>query len=400
MNPIQKNTKITELKPDMADGFDSSSSKGSVGRYPDIDGLRGIAIIGVLCAHLLSGLSENHSIPVVGFLLQSVSFGWAGVDLFFVLSGFLISSILMDMKGESSRWKTFYLRRTYRIFPLYYLALAVIAVAALIGIFPSDKWDKLAPAYPYFLTYTNNFLIVINEGNYFPGLSHFWTLAIEEQFYLLWPAVIFLLPIRTVLYICFASIIVCFSFRVALANGFLESSAWPHALHVLMPLRSDSLCTGCLVAIMIRDTDCDLISAKFKKAFLAMGAMAGIGLIAILSVFWGSVGLPNYLLFSFNTIAFGALIYYVRACRVPDWIMRPLCLAPLRFIGFYSYGIYVWHAIINNLMGRRQSSREWLDNAVLSQLLFIAIVLFLTAIATFLSWRLVEKPFLKLRPKD
>ena len=399
MKPSQKNIRITESKPDMADGFDPSN-KGSIRRYPDIDGLRGLAIIGVFAAHLFSGLAENHSIPLVGFLLQSVSFGWAGVDLFFVISGFLISSILMDMKNESSRWKKFYLRRMYRIFPLYYLALAVIAVAALVGIFPSEKWDKLAPAYPYFLTYTNNFLIVANEGNYFPGLSHFWTLAIEEQFYLLWPAIIFLLPIRAVLYICYSSIVVCFIFRLGLSYGYLESSAWPHALHVLMPFRADSLCTGCLVAIMIRDTKCMLVSEKFKKAFLALGVAAGIATVGILCVFWGSVGLPNYYLFSFNTITFGATIYYVRAVDIPNFIKKPLCLAPLRLIGFYSYGIYVWHAIINNLMGRRQSSREWFDSAILSQLSYISVVIALTILATFLSWRLFEKPFLKLRPKN
>ena len=147
--------------------------------FAGLDGVRAVAVGGVIALHL--GCPGS-------------ALGWTGVNLFFVLSGFLITGILLEDKGSQHYYATFYCRRSLRIFPIYYLTIATLAFA---GIATGESISHL----PYFATYTQNWLYALYDVHVqFPwGASHTWSLAIEEQFYLLWPLAVAMLPEQALL---------------------------------------------------------------------------------------------------------------------------------------------------------------------------------------------------------
>ncbi len=149
-----------------------------------LDGLRGVAILLVLFFHFFN----------FGFLYPYFYFGWAGVDLFFVLSGFLITGILLDTKHNKGYYKTFILRRALRILPLYYGVLGIFAFISPYS--ETTSWFKEYQI--FFWTHTSNFLI-LKKGFLHP-LSHFWSLALEEQFYFFWPLVVLILKPKQLIF--------------------------------------------------------------------------------------------------------------------------------------------------------------------------------------------------------
>ncbi|MEO8103866.1 MAG: acyltransferase, partial [Betaproteobacteria bacterium] len=155
-------------------------------RYPALDGLRGLAILLVL-VHQFSLLEPQGD--VLSFMFSNISnVGWTGVQLFFALSGFLITGILLDTRHAQNYYSGFYARRTLRIFPLYFIVLAVaFLVVPAIGVVP----PKLAADQPnqiWLWTYTSNWATVMGVGS--KAFPHYWSLAVEEQFYLVWPLLI------------------------------------------------------------------------------------------------------------------------------------------------------------------------------------------------------------------
>ncbi|MBI5083418.1 MAG: acyltransferase, partial [Acidobacteria bacterium] len=162
---------------------------------PPLDGIRGLAILLVLLLHFRA---PDLTHPLKGIL----GLGWTGVQLFFVLSGFLITGILLDTRSCSNYFSSFWMRRTLRIFPLYFLALSVFLVAAP-AVLPVPK-EALPPAADqvYYWTYLNNWIPMGEEGRLVHVLGHFWSLAVEEQFYLVWPVVVWLVPPRMLLRGC------------------------------------------------------------------------------------------------------------------------------------------------------------------------------------------------------
>jgi peptidoglycan/LPS O-acetylase OafA/YrhL len=189
--------KVSEVSPGNSVPFGS--------RLTSLDGLRGLAVLSVVLFHTL----RLQNAGVFGEIWKRFhGSAWAGVDLFFVLSGFLITGILLDSRGQENYFRNFYARRTLRIFPLYYtvLAVALLVVPFVVG-FP-----RLPAAYPRLLenqlwlwTYTQNYLQA-TTAHTLPGFGHFWSLAVEEQFYWFWPLVVCLLPRKALLRFC---LIVC-----------------------------------------------------------------------------------------------------------------------------------------------------------------------------------------------
>ena len=154
---------------------------------PELDGIRGLAVLTVILHH--------------GFGFE---LGWFGVELFFALSGYLITGILVDAKGRHRGWdyfRGFYGRRSLRIFPLYYLVLLLVLVV-LPGLWPMTfaLFDPAREHAAWFWSYTQNVLFA-REGTILPGVFHLWSLAVEEQFYLLFPLLIYLLSIGTLLWV-------------------------------------------------------------------------------------------------------------------------------------------------------------------------------------------------------
>src|SRR6186997_1549382 len=184
------------------------SRRPEAGFIPALDGLRGIAIVLVMLHHFTYLRPTSGIDALIGNVLF---FGWTGVDLFFVLSGFLITGILLDTRNSRRYFTTFYARRTLRIFPLYYLILFIALVVlpkfpavdrVLIG---QDELIDLPPQWPYWL-YLTNFSIA-DRGWVHGWVDVGWSLAIEEQFYLVWPLVIWLCPPRLVALLCAAILV-------------------------------------------------------------------------------------------------------------------------------------------------------------------------------------------------
>ncbi|MBK8322657.1 MAG: acyltransferase [Betaproteobacteria bacterium] len=205
---------------------------------PSLDGLRGVAILLVLC-HQFDRIQVTAATgPGVRIFDYALNVGWIGVQLFFVLSGFLITGILMDAKGCPNFIRNFYVRRALRIFPLYFGALMVFLVALPnLGLAPKS-WGEVDFAYWVFLS------------NWFGGeaLPHFWSLAVEEQFYFAWPFVVLALNARQVGAVCLALAVASLMARILMV-GFGVS---PDAIYQVTLSRLDALALGGAAAVLIR----------------------------------------------------------------------------------------------------------------------------------------------------
>jgi len=211
---------------------------------PALDGVRGLAVLVVFLCHYGGGAqSPNRYVHAVGELTK---FGWCGVTLFFVLSGFLITGILWQGRHHAHWWKNFYVRRCLRIFPLYYFVLAILflVIPAVTTVPPALEEARRHQAWLW--TYTANFFLAAKASWALTYVSHFWSLAIEEHFYLLWPLVVFSFRRETLERICLWVIGAALALRIALSlAGVSELS-----ISVLTPCRVDTLCVGALLACL------------------------------------------------------------------------------------------------------------------------------------------------------
>ena len=191
---------------------------GASGAYvPALDGIRGIAILTVMLHHftIFGMVRPNNFIDVQFYRLASA--GWCGVDLFFVLSGFLITGILLDTKSGPHFFRNFYMRRVLRIFPLYYGFLIVIFVLIPLAIQVGDKFQTLLDQQGWYWSYLINLPIAFKGWSSVIIIDHFWSLAVEEQFYLFWPLVVFFSQRRQLIFICLACFVGSFGVRLGFA---------------------------------------------------------------------------------------------------------------------------------------------------------------------------------------
>jgi peptidoglycan/LPS O-acetylase OafA/YrhL len=362
---------------------------------PALDGLRGLAIALVLLTHLfqLSPVSKLDRIVV-----KLVDAGRHGVDLFFVLSGFLITGILLDTRSKPRYFLNFYGRRTLRIFPLYYCSLAVVFfVLPLLGVV---QWSDLAPLRKYewaLWAYCSNIVIaarqawVLNSGSI--SLDHFWSLAVEEQFYLVWPLIIAVLRRKALKNLCVALIVFAAVLRSVLAiRGTAEVS-----IMVLTPCRLDTLAVGALIALLVRDA-------------------GGIGALALRArtVFWGSlIALPicfgfhvvndaaaQSISYSLLALFFGSLLVVTISAPGDTRISRIFGSRVVRFLGKYSYGLYVIHALavpaFNKYFGVSLLSGSF-GGRYAAAIVYLVLSCALSCGAAVLSWYFLEQPFLRLK---
>ena len=219
------------------------------GHLPALDGLRGVAVLLVLGFHFLH-LDGREELPFDRAVLAAAGAGWCGVDLFFVLSGFLITGILLDAKGSEGWLSTFWTRRALRIFPLHYAYLAALFLVAP-WLLPAAGLAVPATTQAWFWTYSGNVLFALRGT--FDGApsftAHLWSLAVEEQFYLVWPLVVALLTRRGVAWACLTAIAGAAALRFALLSHGPELA---NAAYVLMPSRMDALAIGGLAATLAR----------------------------------------------------------------------------------------------------------------------------------------------------
>jgi peptidoglycan/LPS O-acetylase OafA/YrhL len=319
--------------------------------------------------------------------------GWIGVDLFFVISGFLITGILVDSEGRKHRLRNFFARRVLRIFPLYYLVLFVFFVVAPFFTTNPDilyaDGDKA-----YYALYLQNLLLPLIE----PGtgssiyLSHTWSLAIEEQFYLVWPWLVILLPRRALIaLLCLILVLAPIARFQLLAE---RPTAWYQYWLVYKNtlLHVDGLAVGSLLALIVR-------SNRVSERALKRTGIA-LTLLCLPIAWWvlsslAARGVINYpytptdpvtgsSMFSFLSIGFGGLLAVILTLRSRS-LDVVLCNPILTWIGSISYGLYVYHFPVILL----------LRTSEVHPLVSIAATF---AVAT-LSWYCFEKPILRLKQR-
>lgn len=320
------------------------------GHMPALDGLRGLAIAVVMAFHYY--LFDHHVAPL-HWLYLGTRGGWLGVDLFFVLSGFLITGILLDQRaamaprGELALFRTFYVRRTLRIFPLYYATLAIVfGVLAWTPLFATESFDRLEGEQVWLWLYAVNWVNwwrgeLVFVSDVFEA-NHFWSLAAEEQFYLVWPAVAVLLPRRA--FFGTSLVIVLASFAAKAVLGPDEET--------LMLFRADGLVVGALLATVVRDEGLRPWIERAARPVLAIAicTLAGIAVLrgGLLhdDPWMARVGC------SLAAIGCGALVLEAARAPASSALGRALRVPALAFLGRYSYGVYVIHWAFHPLFDR------------------------------------------------
>ena len=367
------------------------------GHIPALDGVRGVAILLVMLNHFTfyGGMRPEH--PVDSLYYRVATTGWVGVDLFFVLSGFLITGILLDTKGAQHYLRNFYARRTLRIFPLYYATLAFVFFMLPAIISPDEKFEALRANQLWYWTYLVNWHIAVEGWHSFAAIGHFWSLAVEEQFYLLWPIVVWLCSRRKLFAVSLAVIAGAFACRVALHLG-----GAPNAGYVLTLARMDSLVIGGLLALLVRRPSASTQLARWCAPLLLL-AGAAVGLIA----FWEG-GLPAesplVQLAGYPALALTSAALIGLVVASPGGLpVRLLAHPALTFFGRYSYGLYVIRHVVIFFIRRRGFRVEGLPTLFGSQLpgqgLYTIIAGGLSVALALLSWHLFETHFLRLKER-
>lgn len=357
-----------------------------------MDGLRGLAILLVILFHLALTVRATWK-PLLPFLY----FGWSGVDLFFVLSGFLIGGILIDHRNSGNYFGAFYARRFFRIIPIYALILAVYgllwamggAIRALLvsNIGPPMNWYAYA-------TFTNNFWVAHNNSM-FAFLPVSWSLAVEEQFYLTLPLIVRLVPPKHLGKVVLGVILVTAGLR---AEACWFRFVTQNQAYVLPWFRADALMIGVGCALLSRNEQCMRFTRKntwllyFALAFLA------------LAIYRTGTALPNsdagtrtpVMIYGLTLIAlfYAGLLFLplIAPGHLPASLMR---LRPLRAVGKVSYCVYLLHealivtvvATLPDILGKDTGMTRWA-----SGFLSVAVVF---AVAQ-LSWKLLESCMLKI----
>jgi peptidoglycan/LPS O-acetylase OafA/YrhL len=358
------------------------------GHIPALDGVRGIAILLVLLSHFM--LREYFQDERVYFITQ---FGWIGVDLFFVLSGFLITGILLDAKNNAHYYSNFYRRRVLRILPLYYFA---VLVTWLTVIFIEKAPDRLQgyDSFSWFFTFTPNIAMGLKNDylyhSHIFNLNHLWSLAIEEQFYLFWPLIVRYVPMRALAILC----LVLISIGTGLRNltDHVVGEMVSTSSYTFPFCRMDGLAAGSFIAIALRLNWLQQI--PYDK-WIARGLFGIMGVLIMGNFINGT----KQSLYTESALFFAALLF-LSLNPNPRGITRRVCENQfLQHLGKYSYGLYVFHHMFEfawkNGFGRHLLASNL--PPLLGQSIYVLLAFAGTYALARLSWWLIERPFLKLK---
>jgi peptidoglycan/LPS O-acetylase OafA/YrhL len=358
-------------------------------RSSALDGIRGLAIILVIAFHtLLVTLTAN---PLVKAWYATWGLSWAGVDLFFTLSGFLITGILLDSKGRPGYFRNFYARRSLRIMPLYYAVLILsIVVVPLVarGHLPA-MFRNLQDNQAWLWLYVQNFLMA-RGPHQLPGFGHFWSLAVEEQFYWFWPLIVLVAPrkwlLRISLAICAVEPLIRF---LLLEHGF---STW--AVRQLTYTRIDSLLFGAIGAILVRQ------SSSFREygRWMLAACVPSLALLGYLIYRDGYVQYenPTTIIFGFSALGILSLTLIHFSYFDQGFVARILSAPVLRWFGRHAYALYVFHPMIDAWWNLKYPP-ETGPHTALQAVAHLAVVFLPSCILAWISWVAIERPFLRMK---
>ena len=353
-------------------------------RILEIDGVRGVAILLVLVWHYFPCQLVAEPGSLASQCSRVFSLTWSGGELFFVLSGFLIAGILIDHRGASNYFRVFYLRRTCRIFPLYFLLLGLyclIAVDGGAGV-PAFQWlfQEPLPLWSY-AAFTQNIFMGVQENLGANWLAPTWSLAVEEQFYLFLPLLIFFLPGRMCVVVLLAAVV---------AAPFLRW--WFPGITALvnMPFRSDALLSGACLAFLVRWHPFISTAVRHRRWLVGIffTFLAGAAVLTVRPLPLG--GPLNHFLLAGLYSSFLLIAFLGTEPRLGRWLRTPF----LVWFGQLSYGIYMFHQPVSGLLHgfiRHEAPqiRTFSDAGV------TVLALGLTLLLAMLSFRFLESPILQ-----
>jgi peptidoglycan/LPS O-acetylase OafA/YrhL len=337
---------------------------------PSLDGMRAISILLVIVAHSAQNFSRWIKIPLGTYLL----FAHTGVSVFFVISGFLITSLLLKELHATGTigLKRFYLRRAFRIFPPFYFYLGIIFVLALAGVFHTPL-----RAFFFAATYTSNYYL--GPGGDFLGLQHIWSLSVEEQFYLLWPAALLLLGKRRGIYL--AGFLILISPWSRLVTYFALAPEHRALVDRMFHSSIDTIMFGCLLALLWQNDRFNRLLRMGTSSWSMAGAAFFLFLVdPLLDLrFGGSYSLLIGMTLEGISICLITIYVVKRPGTLPGRVLNtPL----LRHIGVISYSLYLWQNILTGEAGQY----------------FPFDLVAILACAEFSYWA-VERPSLRLRDR-
>lgn len=346
---------------------------------PALDGVRGLAIILVITWHSLAHQLDT-SIPLSRWVFIIANLGCFGVNLFFVLSGFLITRILLDTRSKPRYFTNFYARRALRIFPLYYLYLLIIVFTD----------ETVRANFWWFATYCANFWFA-KLGYFATPAKHTWSLCVEEQFYLLWPMIVWALRGRFLLPV--TCLLVLLSWTISLLDGANDD----FRTYILLQYRMDALLLGALLAM----------AHERLQGQWGAWRRTGVAGAVITGLVWTSYKLAGGVEASFLYGVFGGiladlfftflLVAVLASRRCSSFFEGRI----IRSVGKYSYCMYLFHVAVISCMGMIGITcctsgcafmpLEWVGRVIAAQVL--------TYLVAFASWHLYEKHFLNLKQR-
>ncbi len=364
------------------------------GRVPALDGLRGLAIL-LVVFHNVGFEQENGFVPLLKVLYFAHAIWWVGVILFFSLSGFLITGILARSRHPGGL-SNFWMRRALRIFPLYYAFLTVVTVVLPYLVTMPAPFANVVQYRGWYWAYLSNWSNW-NPDHCVPALGHFWSLAVEEQFYFLWPFVVLNFPDRTVLRVCVALAGVAFAARLGLRLLHFDHSA----VYDFTVTRMDGLTLGAAGAIAMR-------SPEYARSMVAKTRPVLIGCMLAILAMWPFTRGFNCDLFWVQTVGYGVLGLFFAALVVhcvaspSSLLARAFSARWLSWLGKYSYAIYVFHFPITRLLGPRFHTAINSPPTLSALQAFLELqflVWALAILAAVVSWNLLERWCIDLKSR-
>jgi peptidoglycan/LPS O-acetylase OafA/YrhL len=337
---------------------------------PALDGVRFLAVAFVILHHLTSGSHSSFVLHLIGLQVGN----GLGPTLFFVLSGVLLTTVILDNRGTQHRYRNFLARRALRIFPLYlgYLGVAAVATFLLAG-------RHIQHAWVFALFLQNTFLTAASETGSVLPMYHLWTLAVQDQFYLLWPLLLWKCDsVRKLRYLCATGIILSFGARLIIT----DPSLTPELFGRILPARAGEMCLGALLALDLREET--TLTSILRKAFLPLSAVLAIwmwhGLSLITSL--GSV-------IGLQLIAVTSAALIAVALKPSTWIAQVLGSKLFALGGKkYAFGMYIFHPLMLKIC---------LTLPIASKGLRLGLFGMGTVVVSGISYRYIESFFLHMK---
>jgi len=354
-------------------------------RIPELDGLRGIAILLVISFHYINNQLANSTSRIGRILYKTTSFGWTGVDLFFVLSGFLIGTILIRNRNSPHYFSTFYIRRIVRIIPNYYLLIGIFLLLLGIPYFSRSEFlnkGNIIPWWSYLAMVHNIFMGRLdNLGS--AAVNVTWSIGIEEQFYLIFPLIVCFAPPKWIPYILALAILLA-----SVIRGFYAD--WIPR-YVFLPCRMDSIAFGALAAYFNEKFSLKAVIKKYARWFFLV-QLLNAGVILYLSLRYRDLGINRHFFLAvfFSGCLVAALVYS------HSFFGSLLRNKLLTWIGTISYSLYLFHYLILALL--QYAILHYEGGVQLSNSRDLSVTILAMGLSLLFAWviyRWLETPFVK-----